>query len=369
MSSSRSAGGLRGNKPGKSSKGERRRSVVVEVDRQKAGLSAKPSLTLESQVRLSHSLIWPLLRRYYEIKGPSSWKQTPNYVTSNCFIADRYAKLIYHHIVDLHAREELSPGAPVYVLELGAGSGKFSFLLLTALQKLLPRIRLATKGRKTPPLRYVMTDAAMSNVQSWQQHAKLKPFVDSGLLDMAVYDCEQPAAIQLVFGKMELTPSALKNPTISIANYVFDSLRHDGFQVRQHGGLREALLTTSSTRAYEPDLEDPALIQRLHHQWTHIPTSEADEHQSSYYHGYACSSVCRAELCCNVLNYYCCTMCMNTCAATYTQGLRVFQRGAVWHRARLQEPRLLLLNARGWAAVRAAAPAAHRRPADAASRR
>ena len=59
------------------------------------------------------------------------------------------------------------------------------------------------------------------------------------------------------------------NPALVIANYAFDSIRHDVYRVRS-GLLQEALVTTVSSRR-EDDLGDPSILERLRLRWEGEP--------------------------------------------------------------------------------------------------
>jgi hypothetical protein len=79
---------------------------------------------------------------------------------------------------------------------------------------------------------YVMTDFTESNFKFWADHPALKPFVDSGQLDMAIFDAVNDTTIKLSRSGVELTPGSVVNPICIVANYLFDTLCHDVFQVR-----------------------------------------------------------------------------------------------------------------------------------------
>ena len=51
---------------------------------------------LESGLRLSDSILWRYLRRYFQGMGIHSWSQghVPYYITTNPFIARSYAKVL-----------------------------------------------------------------------------------------------------------------------------------------------------------------------------------------------------------------------------------------------------------------------------------
>jgi len=55
----------------------------------------------------------------------------PNYITSNSFIANSYAQVIFALIHDYFCNESFDgEGEVVNIIELGSGTGKFAYLLL-----------------------------------------------------------------------------------------------------------------------------------------------------------------------------------------------------------------------------------------------
>ncbi|MBC6421522.1 MAG: hypothetical protein GDA43_09875 [Hormoscilla sp. SP5CHS1] len=53
----------------------------------------------------------------------------------------------------------------------------------------------------------------------------------------------------------------MKNPVVVLANYFFDSIPQDCFYIKD-GQLYESLVTLSTPQA-EPELDDPALLDRV----------------------------------------------------------------------------------------------------------
>ena len=138
------------------------------------------------------------------------------------------------------------PSQPVYVLEVGAGHGKLTHLLLYHLNDM----REAWPPGVEVPFQIIMTDFTQNNVDFWLKHEPLKAHVESGLLDMAVFDAVYDCSLRLVHGKKTLNPTNLANPVIAITNYIFDTLPHDAFQVRG-GALHQASVRTSTASASE----------------------------------------------------------------------------------------------------------------------
>eukprot|EP00494_Astrolonche_serrata_P024060 UN24318 len=99
----------------------------------------------------------------------------------------------------------------------------------------------------------------------------MKEFIQEGLVDFAILDVENDRQLTLLGSpyKKNNTPKKIRyfnNPCIFIANYVFDSLPHDAFQVSD-GVLYENLLTIVSGKTLEPDLKDPNLLKRCTFHW------------------------------------------------------------------------------------------------------
>ncbi len=146
---------------------------------------------VEESKPLSRSLLWQLQRRFFEQHGIDAWRQAivPHYVTSNPFIADAYARVLFGFLRDWQAGSPtpLDPSRPVYLIELGAGSGRFAFHFL---QSFLRAYRHSSLGRQR--VTYVMTDFAARTLDFWQTHPSLQPLVAQGLLDFAHFDAEHP---------------------------------------------------------------------------------------------------------------------------------------------------------------------------------
>ncbi|MEM9903574.1 MAG: AAA family ATPase [Cyanobacteria bacterium P01_D01_bin.44] len=205
---------------------------------------------LENHQRLSQSLMWKLQRQHFEQQGLHAWttgKTVPHYITSNPFIANAFGKVIFGFLRDA-GQTSLDPSQPVYIVELGAGSGRFAYHFLKQF--------LATYARsilRNQPIKYVMTDFASHTLEAWTAHPFLEPLVDQGILDFAQFDVETPAPLTLMHAQETLTPGTLKNPLVVLVNYFFDSIPQDLFSLLD-GQLYETLVTLT--------LPDSTLLQR-----------------------------------------------------------------------------------------------------------
>jgi hypothetical protein len=225
---------------------------------------------LEDFTQCSKSHLWKLMMSFYDRKGPDSWSQgiVPHFITCNTFIARAYVKVLHGYIQDAlrpNCPLPLDVNEPIYIIELGAGAGKFSFFMLKYLKEMSSTCDFPLKNFK-----YIMTDFTEANFQYWQNHSALKPFFDDGSLDAGIFDAVNDSSIKLWKAQTTISADSCKNPVIILANYLFDTLYHDIFQV-DHGQLKEGLVSTGSKHAEEPDPLEPDIINRLDNHYNYLP--------------------------------------------------------------------------------------------------
>ncbi len=185
-------------------------------------------LVIENAVRFSQSKLWQAQRSYYDQQGIDAWvDEVPFYVTSNPVIADKYASVTARFLQDWVERDPQSLQHTFYIVELGAGTGQFSFYFLKRFLDLLQRYR--ADGIK---FCYVMTDFTNNNIDYWKKHPGLSDFISKDLLDFAIFDIEQDQSIELILQKKTLAPQSLSTPITLIANYLLDSIVVDVFKVQ-----------------------------------------------------------------------------------------------------------------------------------------
>jgi hypothetical protein len=228
---------------------------------------------LHGRSRLSESPIWALQRAFYEAQGRDAWKPkgVPFWMTSNAFFARAMARMVLAFLRDLVAgsgEDALHRAGPLNVLELAAGSGQFAFSFLRSLRKL----KLGVPGLERVRVRYVMTDLAESNVDAWRSHERLRPLVEEGLLDFALFDIEHDGDVRLRESGEALAGSA--NPLVVLANYAFDSTRQDCFRVDGHT-LAQDLVTTLVAGSEPAELSDPGVMARIRLRFEPAPMDAA----------------------------------------------------------------------------------------------
>ena len=216
------------------------------------------SIIFERDCRFSQLSIWDNQKKYYAAKGIDAWAyDVPSYVTCNPFIARQYAWTTICFIRDWTQSNLPATDQPFYIFELGSGTGQFSFYFLKNLVQF--QEILSCQSIK---IHYVMTDITASLFDFWKDHPALKPFVDSGLLDFAIQDINNDIDFTLQLSGNNITSSSINNPPIVIANYIFDSLSTDLFQVKD-GKLYEVLvsLKTKSDNLVDGVFQDITKVQ------------------------------------------------------------------------------------------------------------
>ncbi len=214
---------------------------------------SEPRYVLESDVPLSQSMVWRLQRTFYSDQGIEAWSRSrvPQSVTTSPITARAYARVVFGFWRDIQT--SLDPSQPVYIVELGAGSGRFAYRFLKALSTLVEPF----EGRFV----YVMTDASASVLDFWRANPRLRPFVDAGVLDFAHLDLVDLAPLQLLSSGVTLSAGEVANPVVLIANYIFDSIPQDAFTIRS-GQLFAGLVTVKASTP-ELDLTAPESKVRI----------------------------------------------------------------------------------------------------------
>lgn len=229
--------------------------------------SLQPESILEEGKPLSQSKVWKLQAAFYASQGPEAWIKgiVPQYITTNPYIANVYAKTVFGYLRDFASSPDFDRSTTIYIMELAAGVGRFTYTFLKRFLLLLENSSL-----KDIKFKYLLTDLAESNVTYWQNHSYLKPYFESGILDCAVFDMEKGKELSLRYSKELLQPEALKNPLILFANYTFDSIPQDTFYVN-NTKLHEGLITlTKKDRAKdsENNRKDNSILAGLDYYYT-----------------------------------------------------------------------------------------------------
>lgn len=221
-------------------------------------------MEIQGPTRLSHSLLWELQQRAYETFGPDAWvsKGVPSHTTSNPLIARQYTAMILGYLRDIY--EKLDLKRPVYLFDLGAGTGKLAYLIL---KDLLPKTKELFPGVS---FCYVMTDITEKNFDFWANHPYFQAFFEEGTLDYCYYRHSSEEPLNLVKSQKSLNET--ENPLILICNYFFDTIPQDLFRV-EDGKIEEGKVALkSNTDSIDP--KDPAIIPDLEYAFQYEPISQ-----------------------------------------------------------------------------------------------
>jgi tetratricopeptide (TPR) repeat protein len=228
--------------------------------------SATPVVILEADKPLSQSMLWKLQTDFYANQGPEAWIKgiVPQYITTNPYIANLYAKTVFGYCRDLALREDFDKNTTIYIMELAAGVGRFTYTFLKRFFHIVDHSSL--KGLK---FKYIITDFAERNVQYWQTHSFLKPYFESGILDCATFDMTSDEELRLRCCGEVLSKGNRNHPLILFANYTFDSVPQDTFYVDK-GVLHEGLITITSS-GEQADSTDKSILAGLDYYYTDKP--------------------------------------------------------------------------------------------------
>jgi tetratricopeptide (TPR) repeat protein len=238
---------------------------------------------LEDSIKLSESILWKMQNEAYQQFGPEAWssKGVPFYLTSTPYTVRQYALQVlayFRDCISLNSPTPIDFSEPVYIFDLGAGTGRFGYLFLKMLNAMLEGLSF-----KKIKIRYVMTDIVDSNIKFCQTHPYLKQYIECGVLDFAHFH-HRDRQITLIYSGDELTSEKVKNPIILVANYFFDTIPQDLFQT-QKGTLNEGRITLSVIKGDLPKGKsplDPTLIGKLQTQFDYYPLDFKDNYYANH---------------------------------------------------------------------------------------
>ena len=221
-------------------------------------MDSQSRLSPEPWSRLSEAEIWTRLRGFYQGASRQAFQPggIPFQITSNPTISHAYASMAASWIGDWHQSSQhqprgIDPQQPIYILELGPGTGQFTFLFTQDLRRILECKRIGHLRS-----RHICADLGPLLLNDIAEHEKMGPLAADGLLDFAIFDATNPQAPFLLRAQQTLTSEDVVNPLIVIANYFLDSLPQDCFTMRR-GLLYESMVQMSG---------EPGQAARMHYE-------------------------------------------------------------------------------------------------------
>ncbi|MDA0172115.1 SAM-dependent methyltransferase [Solirubrobacter taibaiensis] len=215
---------------------------------------------MDAPAPLSQSRVWELQRAFYEDNASEAFAEIPHQIVDNPFVAAAFARVVVGYLRDV-ARGGLDLDEPLYIVELGAGPGRFAHGFMRELGAFVEALPFAL-----PPIRYLLTDLGERTVRQWASN----PALADGRFEFARFD---------VAGEEGLELGRVANPLVVIANYVFDSIPADAFAI-SGGGVQECLVSVEGTdvasmrpvfsRGPARSYDDPDLDALLEHYRTQL---------------------------------------------------------------------------------------------------
>ena len=189
----------------------------------------KTKYVIAKKQPFSESYLWEIQQAYFIGKGVGAWRsgQVPHYVSSNPRLANSYAEMVIALWQDQQRLAFNKPSnEPIYLIELGVGSGRFAFHFLQRLTQLCQQADIPREN-----FCYVLTDVAEQNLAFLGQHPRFRPFFASGLLDLALFDVSHSTQLHLQKRDHVLAIGSCTKPMVIIANYLFDSIPQELFYI------------------------------------------------------------------------------------------------------------------------------------------
>ena len=222
---------------------------------------------LAADQRLSDSIIWDIQRQYFLKAGPAAWQENvvPHHISCNPIMAASYCDLIWAYLLDIQG--ELDQSQPIYMIELGAGSGRLTYHLLL---RFFDRLDNSPSSPLTDyQFLFVMTDFVPETLSFWQNHPHFQRWIETNRLDFAHFDALAPKPLFLNNQQTRIDRNRLSNPPVIIANYFFDSIPQDSFSI-EAGEMAENRLSVMAGRS-ELDFSDPGVWAHLELRFEGLP--------------------------------------------------------------------------------------------------
>lgn len=157
------------------------------------------------------------------------------------------------------------------IVELGAGHGRFAYLCASHLHEILNG---QTKDGLSPiHWRYVLTDVAERNIQYWQEHEAFATLRETKHIDFARFEAGVDRSIRTTLSDEEISDLHKQENVIVIANYFFDSLPMDVWQVNDSGLFACCPRVVVDNEYLHLRKDDPAILEKVHLDWDFTPAA------------------------------------------------------------------------------------------------
>lgn len=232
---------------------------------------------IDRDALMSQCHIWQWQRHHYQQPVETIWNNLPYGTSSNTVQAHAYA----HHIeqviqdgIEHHGREA---DDPFYVIELGAGHGLLSYLIMQAIERL-------GLYERYPKLQHVLLDQAPARLTHWREIEAFKQAETNQRLDFAVGNVKQLNRTILVNQQVPLQQIIAQHPSVIIMHYLLDSLPTNTYYTDGDGMHHEVRYTISSPAENLDARMRPKSMQPLVYSTSLNPIPEKPYHEQHLNH-------------------------------------------------------------------------------------
>ncbi|MES2673637.1 MAG: GNAT family N-acetyltransferase [Pseudomonadota bacterium] len=212
--------------------------------------------------RFSESPIWQQQREFFENEAFDGWGRNSvvSAAPNNPLMAHTYVEMILAFWQDNLDMGLINPEQPLYILELGSGSGELAHGVV---QQLFERLTDSSLNLLKPI--YIVSDLIQANLDFASNHAKLAPFLNKEQIDFALLNAEEVNQISLDKSGVTLTFNSLHNPLVVIANNVFGCLKQDLIAIH-YGKFFDGYIAVALSENKEVNI-----TQDLQYDWRELP--------------------------------------------------------------------------------------------------
>jgi len=199
----------------------------------------------EPWTRYEDSLQWRIHHAYYQQRGASAWldHEIPYQSTSNIGAVQRHVRIFAALVA-----ERPSDDRPLWVLEVGAGSGHFAANFLKALARHDPKLAART--------RYVTSDYAPKSLADLARSRHLGGAIAAGQVVPALFDINVGGSLRDPGGEPLSLPDGTQFSLV-VANYVCSAIAMTPLQ--KEGSTWSELYVETRERSPETRLSDDSL--------------------------------------------------------------------------------------------------------------
>jgi tetratricopeptide (TPR) repeat protein len=208
-------------------------------------------VTLQPPTPFDQSILWRIHDAYFAARGIDAWNQgeVPYYSTSNYATARQHAGFLTDLVMSQIAEGRLDDDAEIWVLEVGAGLGRFAANFLRALEVASGPLGADLFER----IRYVISDYSEKSLREALATSGLKHHVKAGRVLPALFDLREPDRLRLLDTDSDNHPRDA-NPGVgaaafqlAIANYVCCVVPLKNMQHRESSGWHEQWVKLDTT--------------------------------------------------------------------------------------------------------------------------